>query len=484
MKKKLLSILCVIALLGLCVVPMMGCEEVEITPEMEELIREELAKLQGEQGEPGPAGPQGEPGDTGPSGPQGEQGLQGERGPAGSAGPAGPAGSQGSQGEQGPQGEAGPAGSPGPKGATGATGATGPAGPAGLQGEQGPAGPQGDPGPAGLQGEQGPQGLQGIQGEPGPIGDILLWSVIERGALRLRATQNDETQNYGWEWLNPDVIGTTGPSAVNTLGVIGQGMLDCYKIIPLDWLLQGCFNAAGGIMNCAEDPAPKTHRIKGPDITFLVELAENGGVAEHANHAQDRYQKALFDFTITESGTEFAQYIRGIRMDQNLPALISWDIDLYIQGLLALDRYFPGYGYDLHAQEMAEVIYDSIYVDKYFDLSNHDQEYFWLAVTGAIEAFVTTGTHPGEEGGLTGILLSSQQPDGSFVSGPVWNETLQPTAYAAMVLSKISGKGYAVMDAVNYLISMQEPNGSWLEGGVECTEVGSEIIQAIYDFIN
>ena len=125
-KTKLVSILCVIALLGLCVVPMVGCEEIEITPEMEELIREELAKLEGPQGEPGPAGPQGEPGPAGLSGPQGEQGLQGERG---SAGPAGSAGSQGSQGEQGPQGEVGPAGSSGSKGATGATGPPGPAAP-------------------------------------------------------------------------------------------------------------------------------------------------------------------------------------------------------------------------------------------------------------------------------------------------------------------------------------------------------------------
>jgi len=97
------------------VASMIGCAELELTPEMEDLIEEEVAKMKGPQGEPGPAGPQGE---------QGPQGEPGSAGPAGPQGEPGPAGSAGAQGEPGPQGEVGPAGSPG----AGATGATGPAG--------------------------------------------------------------------------------------------------------------------------------------------------------------------------------------------------------------------------------------------------------------------------------------------------------------------------------------------------------------------
>jgi len=128
-KTKFLSVLCIIALLGLSVMPMMGCGEVEITPEMEELIREELAKLQGEQGEPGPAGPQGE---RGSQGEQGLAGLQGERGPTGSQGKPGP------QGEAGEKGEAGSDGSSGPRGSDGSSGPSGATGPQGEQGEPGP----------------------------------------------------------------------------------------------------------------------------------------------------------------------------------------------------------------------------------------------------------------------------------------------------------------------------------------------------------
>lgn len=116
MKKiKLVSILCIVALLGVCVASMIGCAELELTPEMEDLIKEEVAKMQGPQGEPGPAGP------AGSAGPQGETGSAG---PAGSQGDPGPAGPAGPQGEPGPQGEVGPAGSPGSTGATGATGPT------------------------------------------------------------------------------------------------------------------------------------------------------------------------------------------------------------------------------------------------------------------------------------------------------------------------------------------------------------------------
>ena len=52
-----------------------------------------------------------------------------------------------------------------------------------------------------------------------------------------------------------------------------------------------------------------------------------------------------------------------------------------------------------------------------------------------------------------------------------------------MALTKV-GEDRAVVSAINYLVGTQEMNGGWLEGGTECTEVGSEVIQGIYDFIN
>jgi hypothetical protein len=96
--------------------------ELELTPEMEEFIEEQLAGLKGEQGEAGSQGIRGV---------QGEQGLQGVAGAKGSTGAKGATGATGPAGEQGEQGERGPGGA----GSKGATGATGPQGPAGEDGE-------------------------------------------------------------------------------------------------------------------------------------------------------------------------------------------------------------------------------------------------------------------------------------------------------------------------------------------------------------
>ena len=56
-----------------------------------------------------------------------------------------------------------------------------------------------------------------------------------------------------------------------------------------------------------------------------------------------------------------------------------------------------------------------------------------------------------------------------------------------MALEKVPAPGEAlnraVKGAVNYLIGEQEANGGWLEAGTEYPEVGSEIIQAIYDYM-
>lgn len=398
-------------------------------------------------------------------------GPEGLMGPKGGQGVQGPVGSQGMQGEPGPQGEPGAGGV---KGSTGATGATGAAGATGAQGEQGEQGPAG----AGARGPKGSTGPQGIQGPPGPTGDILLLSVIERAAFRLLATQNN---SGSWEWTNPDTNPTTLSTSVNTLGVTAQGMLDYYKLLGSPRYLDACIIAYNQMVVNAQSelPGDKTpRRMRGPDIPFLVELSEVTGDSVYAEFAQARYSANLIEFG------SLAELVRDIRIDE-CQALISWDINLYVQGALALHRYFPNGDYDTQAVAMAEVIYTSLYVEQVdFDLGGDTQTAYWLAVTGALEAFASTGTYPVKVTDLTSSLLAVQQLDGSFLSGLVWNETFQPTAYAIMALIKVGGYDRAVVSAVNYLVGSQEPNGGWLEGGTtENTEVGSEIAQAIYDFV-
>ena len=127
----------------------------------------------------------------------GAKGDKGEQGQKGEAGAQGPQGEKGPQGETGAQGEAGEKGEDGVGiskieivdgelvvtytdntysnlgnviGAQGETGAQGPKGEEGPQGETGPQGPQGDTGEQGPKGDAGAQGPQGIQGPQGETG--------------------------------------------------------------------------------------------------------------------------------------------------------------------------------------------------------------------------------------------------------------------------------------------------------------------------
>ena len=303
---------------------------------------------------------------------------------------------------------------------------------------------------------------------------------LTRAANRLLATQN---KDGGWEWMNPDTNPSHGvPSPYNTLGVTAQGILDSYRKVPHNRCLKACADTYEAMVANSEDPDPAKHRIRGPDIPFLVELAEVAHNSSYANFAKGSWASAMTEFG---GGTAagFAEYIRDVRKGQNLPAAISWDINLYIQGVLALERYFLGEGYAAQAKAMAEVIYNSLYVEPVdFDITDDTQNEFWIGITGTLEAFVTTQTHPTEVVALVTQLVNAQENDGHF-AGVDDGSDVQTTAYAALALIK-AGQDRAVVSALNYLIGGQMEKGGWLYDGGENTEVTSEAAQAIYDFIS
>lgn len=190
--------------------------------------------------------------------------------------------------------------------------------------------------------------------------------LIDRASLRLIRTQNSDG---GWEWDNPDTNPSTGvPSPANTIGVTALGVLEAYGKLPngdlilvYQNLMQVCTPAYGLMVTYSGNPAPSKHRIRGPDITFLTRLTQFLKDNHYADFAKTRWESAKTEFG-AGTATGFAQFIRHTRKSQGLPAIISWDINLYIQGLLALHRLEPGGGFDVQAKEMAEVIYTSLYV--------------------------------------------------------------------------------------------------------------------------
>ncbi len=333
---------------------------------------------------------------------------------------------------------------------------------------------------SGGSGANGAAGTNGTNGTDPPVyGDEIL-----KAANHLVNTQNSDG---GWNWqITPNSPVTPAlPSPSNTLGVTAQGVLDTYKISPQAQYLNTCLNAYGLMVTNSTNAAPYVHRIRGTDITFLAELSEATGTAAYADFARARYESAVTEFG-GGSAAGLATYIQGVRVSQGLPDIVAWDINLYVQGALALNGYFPGQGFDADAAAMANVIYTALYVSvppavtPVFDISSKPTgtptNDYWMSVSGALEAFVTTATHTAESASLTASLLADQQQDGHFTGYSDDNET---TAYAVTALAK-GGNQIAAERAIGYLISIQNPNGGWTEvDGYEYTETDSEIINAI-----
>ncbi len=341
-------------------------------------------------------------------------------------------------------------------------------------------GSNGTNGAAGTNGTNGTNGANGTNGTSPPVyADEIL-----KAANHLVTTQNSDG---GWNWqITPNnPVTPVLPSPYNTLGVTAQGVLDAYEISPQAQYLNACVNAYGLMVANSTNANPSVHRIRGTDITFLVKLSEVTGIAAYANFAKTRYESALAEFG-GGNATGLASYVQGRRVGQGLPDIVAWDINLYVQGAIALNRYFRGQGFDADAAAMAGVIYTALYVTvppavtPVFDISSMPTgtptNDYWLAVSGALEAFVTTATYTTESTSLITNLLTDQQQDGHFIGNGDDNQT---TAYAVTALAK-SGKQIAVEKAIGYLTSIQNTNGGWTEvDGSEYTETDSEIINAI-----
>ena len=294
--------------------------------------------------------------------------------------------------------------------------------------------------------------------------------AIMNAANRLVATQNDDG---GWDWNAPDT-NFASPSPNNTIGVTAQALVDAY-------VLNGNISYRDAAIVAADkiDFATDTQRIRGPDISFLVELSEATGDSSYASLAKTEFEEAKINEG-NGSATGLAEYIRNGRIGQGYEALVAWDIDLYVQGASALDRYFPGQGYENDAEDMTEVIYDFMYST--FNFADKTEPNYWLSHTGSIDAFTSTGLHETERDTLVANLLASQNGDGSFPADDDWTTDDQTTAYAIIALLK-AGENSAANDAVQYLINSQESNGGWSLGTGE-TEVTSEAAQALYDTLN
>jgi hypothetical protein len=313
-------------------------------------------------------------------------------------------------------------------------------------------------------------------------------AIIANGAMRLLQTFKNDG---GWQWNNPDGDPDSGiPTPANTIGVTALGVLEAFTQPAVAELLtyyQNLMHVVRPVFSRLEsnaaDPDPSKHRIRGPDITFLAKLYQKLKDDRYLDFAESRWASAKTEFG---SGTAagFARYIRDARKSQGYAALILWDINLYLQGVLALHEVNPSGGYDVEARKMADVIYTSLYTSQVdFDMRDQNQTEYWLGIGGGLCALARTNRLPAAE--LATILQNGQQSDGHW-EGVLDGSDIQTTAYAVLALARAMEHKIPPVEpsifrkGATYLLGQQLANGGFkYDASTENTEVTSEAIQAI-----
>jgi len=312
-------------------------------------------------------------------------------------------------------------------------------------------------------------------------------AAIIKAADRLIVTQN---LDGGWDWPGPEIPNDPAegpPSPVNTVGVTAQGILDAYKLTSDPEYLPALELAKGALKTLSDlvtlDPlSPLKTRIRGPDITFLVEIEEFTPITTNPDLAKEYYDKTVTRFDSVAGLISAVQAHRGI----DTP-LLAWDLNLYVQGALALERYYPG-EYTGDAAIFAEAIYTNC-----IPLPTPPASSYVIGVSGALAAFITTGIHEDAVDELELLLLEAQDENGYYVdyyedlpTNPgtfIEYISVQTTAYATMALLKTDNLVESIA-AGDYFVANQLGDGSWISSsGGENSEVNSEVAQALYDIL-
>lgn len=333
--------------------------------------------------------------------------------------------------------------------------------------------------------------------------------AILDAADRIILGQNNDG---GFCWTLP----TAGTSYTN-LGISAFGVLKAYKLDPraefktslamayMFAVARGpTWSSIGG--KWVEDGNYITGGVNSwPDVTFMLELAREAAqdpsllteinvfvsvttVTDIADLAKDRWDDRVDHMGATPPGTTgtataMAEYLRDFRDVQGLPGMIAWDLEAAVKAALSLEDYYSGAGYGVQADDIVEVIYDSIYGSpQFFDINDPDEFCYVLGLAGALEAFTEAGVYSDEASEIKGLLIGYQKSDGSWQESDSHPQYIvQPTAYAIMALLAQGDVDAQISAAlgVEWLIGNQESAGGWLEDNDEYPELNSEAAWAL-----
>lgn len=288
---------------------------------------------------------------------------------------------------------------------------------------------------------------------------------------------DDDPDDGGWDWYNAltDTSHSSSPSPDNIYGPIANGLLEAFKS-------EGGIRMAIGLVDTYYGYDANPDIDSGADFGFLVRLSDLTGDLTYATLAKDRWDAKMAFYGGADS---LAMGIRDSRHDQNWDALIPWDIGLFIESAMELQRIFPGQGYQSDAIDMADVVYGDITSDSaYFQMDNDSLPAYYLGLEGVLVSFGLTDVYTSYAIDAGRTLISAQLEDGSWP----WNIEYpgpddQTTAYVVMGFGMLDLSYPSVNNAAqagsDYMASVQQANGGWDEGGYEYPEVNGECLRAI-----
>jgi hypothetical protein len=309
-----------------------------------------------------------------------------------------------------------------------------------------------------------------------------------------------DPEDAGWDWSTSSFTHSAAASALNCYGVTVLGAYEVYRLNNDPALFTLMKDTADHIVAVG----PTSIRYAG-DITFLLNFSALPGVVGPATYTAAA--KAIWDYRLANYGDHtaagFARYLRDARHGQGYDnGIIPWDISHYVEAAARLDAAFPGQGYDVAADDMAEVLWQDSFalspgyfqpngVNKGFDPDWNTVSYYWysLGVSGLIKAFDAADVHASDMPLLQSLLLDCQYDDGAFSdqygNDPAYNfRDFQASAYAvtacARYLPASATTQAAVHNGAYWLSYWQDASGGWLwSDGSHTTEVGAECADAL-----
>ncbi len=306
-------------------------------------------------------------------------------------------------------------------------------------------------------------------------------SIDYRNAVVKAADHMVTTQNTdgGWDWGTPDSSPATG-SAVNTLGVTAQALVDAYRLTHQAKYLIAA-NKTFALLQ--KNSAPSTFKLRGPDISFLVDLSTVTGDPKYADFAKTGWDNDLTRFG-SGTATGFGDSIRDARHSQGWDGLIPWDINLFVQGVTKLANYsVANAAYGADATALAQVIFDDVNAaTPLFNWNDDTENGYLFGLTGMLSAMSTVTVSSAITANDVSTKLMTYSHSGAFFDLSDVNAqgatpsvddhltTVQTTAYAVKALMQSPQNVASAQPSIDYLLAQQDSvSGAWKDGVDENT---------------